>query len=123
MQVLNAFAYAGAGGPLDLYISTRALAAQTAPDVDWSVFVATLLWNYQGWGGSRARAWVRGGGWLTVRLADGLGTIAGEVVDGGRTYPLGVVASLVLMSGAGYPPDTPPPPARGVNAPTGLTAQ
>jgi amino acid transporter len=51
---------------------------QTAPDVDWSLFISTLLWNYQGW--------------------DGLGTIAGEVADGGRTYPLGVVAALVLMS-------------------------
>ncbi|MFN7124229.1 MAG: amino acid permease, partial [Hydrogenophaga sp.] len=49
----------------------------TVDKIDWAPFVSTLLWNYQGW--------------------DSLGCIAGEVNDGGRTYPLGIGIALILI--------------------------
>jgi len=50
----------------------------TTPTINWSLFVSTMLWNFQGW--------------------DGLGCVAGEVKDGKRTYPLGVLFALVVIT-------------------------
>lgn len=49
-----------------------------APDIHWSVFLSTVLWNYQGW--------------------DSLGCLAGEVHDAKRSYPLAIVIALVLIT-------------------------
>lgn len=51
---------------------------KSASVIDWSAFMSTLLWNYQGW--------------------DGLGCIAGEVKNGKRTYPLGIILALLMMT-------------------------
>lgn len=49
-----------------------------APKIHWSVFLSTILWNYQGW--------------------DSLGCVAGEVKDGGRTYPIAILIAMVLIT-------------------------
>lgn len=49
-----------------------------ASDIQWPTFVATCLWLWQGW--------------------DGLGCVAGEVVNGRRSYPLGIALALVFMT-------------------------
>lgn len=49
-----------------------------ASEINWSVFLSTILWNYQGW--------------------DSLGCIAGEVRDGGKAYPMGILIALCLIT-------------------------
>lgn len=49
-----------------------------APSVDFSTFVSTLLWNYQGW--------------------DSLGCVAGEVSEGGVSYPVGILMAMTLIT-------------------------
>ena len=51
---------------------------QTPDTINWSLFVSTMLWNFQGW--------------------DSMGCIAGEVKDAKRTYPAGVSIALVMAS-------------------------
>ncbi|KAI9911162.1 hypothetical protein PsorP6_009351 [Peronosclerospora sorghi] len=53
-----------------------------APEIDWSLFLSTILWNYQG----ELRSW------------DSLGCVAGEVKDGGRTYPIAIVIAMILIT-------------------------
>ena len=48
-----------------------------APRIEWNLFVSALLWCMQGW--------------------DSLGCIAGEVQDGGKTYPTSIGITLVLI--------------------------
>eukprot|EP00499_Haloplacidia_sp_CaronLabIsolate_P011274 CAMPEP_0196771324 /NCGR_PEP_ID=MMETSP1104-20130614/1620_1 /TAXON_ID=33652 /ORGANISM="Cafeteria sp., Strain Caron Lab Isolate" /LENGTH=597 /DNA_ID=CAMNT_0042141443 /DNA_START=233 /DNA_END=2022 /DNA_ORIENTATION=- len=52
--------------------------ASVAPSIDWSTFVSTVLWNYQGW--------------------DSLGCIAGEVKNVGVSYPVGIALAMLLIT-------------------------
>ena len=52
--------------------------ATVTPTINWSLFVSTMLWNFQGW--------------------DGLGCVAGEVKDAKRSYPLGVFIALIATA-------------------------
>lgn len=52
--------------------------------IDWSTFVGVILWNYSGW--------------------DGLGCVSGEVKDGRRTYPLGIMLGLMLLTATYFAP-------------------
>eukprot|EP01114_Cavostelium_apophysatum_P024194 TRINITY_DN9404_c0_g1_i1.p1 TRINITY_DN9404_c0_g1~~TRINITY_DN9404_c0_g1_i1.p1 ORF type:complete len:393 (+),score=66.08 TRINITY_DN9404_c0_g1_i1:238-1416(+) len=47
-------------------------------DVDWGLYLSTVLWIYAGW--------------------DSLGTIAGEVKNPSVTYPKGILMALILNS-------------------------
>ncbi|KAJ0391357.1 hypothetical protein P43SY_011104 [Pythium insidiosum] len=64
--------------PLSVEAFNVATWGQVAPKIDWSLFLSTILWNYQGW--------------------DSLGCVAGEVKDGGRTYPIAIVIAMVLIT-------------------------
>ncbi|POM77040.1 Amino Acid-Polyamine-Organocation (APC) Family, partial [Phytophthora palmivora] len=59
--------------PLSIETFNLATWGSVAPQIDWSLFLSTILWNYQGW--------------------DSLGCVAGEVKDGGRTYPIAITTS------------------------------
>nr|CCA19062.1 Amino AcidPolyamineOrganocation (APC) Family putati [Albugo laibachii Nc14] len=52
--------------------------SSVATEINWSVFLSTILWNYQGW--------------------DSLGCVAGEVRDGGRAYPIGILIAICLIT-------------------------
>lgn len=58
-------------------LSVKAL-ENVNPNINWTLFLSTILWNYQGW--------------------DSLGCIAGEVRDSGRAYPLAILIALVLIT-------------------------
>ncbi|CEG47047.1 amino acid permease family protein [Plasmopara halstedii] len=64
--------------PLSVDTFNLATWGTVAPQIDWSLFLSTILWNYQGW--------------------DSLGCVAGEVKDGGRTYPIAIVIAMVLIT-------------------------
>jgi amino acid transporter len=64
--------------PLSIEAFNVATWGQVAPQVDWSLFLSTILWNYQGW--------------------DSLGCVAGEVKDGGRTYPIAIGIAMLLIT-------------------------
>ncbi|TMW59253.1 hypothetical protein Poli38472_004322 [Pythium oligandrum] len=64
--------------PLSVETFNTATWGQVAPTIDWSLFLSTILWNYQGW--------------------DSLGCVAGEVKDGGRTYPIAIVIAMLLIT-------------------------
>eukprot|EP01104_Vermistella_antarctica_P007930 TRINITY_DN1967_c1_g1_i3.p1 TRINITY_DN1967_c1_g1~~TRINITY_DN1967_c1_g1_i3.p1 ORF type:complete len:517 (+),score=23.83 TRINITY_DN1967_c1_g1_i3:310-1860(+) len=46
--------------------------------IDWGLYLSTLLWSFTGW--------------------DSMGTMAGEVDNPGRTYPIGVAIALFINS-------------------------
>ncbi|OWZ14930.1 Amino Acid-Polyamine-Organocation (APC) protein [Phytophthora megakarya] len=64
--------------PLSIETFNLATWGSVAPQIDWSVFLSTILWNYQGW--------------------DSLGCVAGEVKDGGRTYPIAIMIAMILIT-------------------------
>lgn len=64
--------------PLSVETFNLATWGSVAPQIDWSLFLSTILWNYQGW--------------------DSLGCVAGEVQDGGRTYPIAIVIAMGLIT-------------------------
>lgn len=64
--------------PLCVKTFNLATWGSVAPQIDWSLFLSTILWNYQGW--------------------DSLGCVAGEVKDGGRTYPLAIMIAMLLIT-------------------------
>ncbi|CAH0481212.1 unnamed protein product [Peronospora belbahrii] len=64
--------------PLSVETFNLATWGSVAPEIEWSLFLSTILWNYQGW--------------------DSLGCVAGEVKDGGRTYPIAIVIAMVLIT-------------------------
>ncbi|EEY62249.1 Amino Acid-Polyamine-Organocation (APC) Family [Phytophthora infestans T30-4] len=64
--------------PLSVETFNLATWGSVAPQIDWSLFLSTILWNYQGW--------------------DSLGCVAGEVKDGGRTYPIAIVIAMILIT-------------------------
>ena len=53
-------------------------AAAVAPAIDWSGFLATIMWSFTGW--------------------DALGSLAGEVKDPRRTYIAGTLLTLVVAT-------------------------
>uniref|UniRef100_K3WW37 Amino acid permease/ SLC12A domain-containing protein n=1 Tax=Globisporangium ultimum (strain ATCC 200006 / CBS 805.95 / DAOM BR144) TaxID=431595 RepID=K3WW37_GLOUD len=64
--------------PMSVETFNLATWGSVAPNINWSLFLSTILWNYQGW--------------------DSLGCVAGEVKDGGRTYPIAIVIAMVLIT-------------------------
>ncbi|TDH72955.1 hypothetical protein CCR75_007593 [Bremia lactucae] len=64
--------------PLSIKTFNFATWGSVSPHLDWSLFLSTILWNYQGW--------------------DSLGCVAGEVKDGGRTYPIAIVIAMGLIT-------------------------
>lgn len=64
--------------PMSIETFNLATWGQVAPTIDWSLFLSTILWNYQGW--------------------DSLGCVAGEVKDGGRSYPIAIVIAMLLIT-------------------------
>ncbi|TYZ57249.1 hypothetical protein PybrP1_008806 [[Pythium] brassicae (nom. inval.)] len=64
--------------PMSIEAFNFATWGSVAPTINWSVFLSTILWNYQGW--------------------DSLGCVAGEVKDGGRTYPIAIVIAMTLIT-------------------------
>ncbi|CAI5744767.1 unnamed protein product [Peronospora destructor] len=64
--------------PLSVETFNLATWGSVAPDIEWSLFLSTILWNYQGW--------------------DSLGCVAGEVKDGGRTYPIAIMIAMILIT-------------------------
>ncbi|KAE8995568.1 hypothetical protein PF011_g16272 [Phytophthora fragariae] len=64
--------------PLSVETFNLATWGSVAPQIDWSLFLSTILWNYQGW--------------------DSLGCVAGEVKDGGKTYPIAISIAMVLIT-------------------------
>uniref|UniRef100_M4B7Z9 Uncharacterized protein n=1 Tax=Hyaloperonospora arabidopsidis (strain Emoy2) TaxID=559515 RepID=M4B7Z9_HYAAE len=64
--------------PLSVETFNLATWGNVAPNIDWSVFLSTILWNYQGW--------------------DSLGCVAGEVKEGGRTYPIAITIAMILIT-------------------------
>ncbi|KAL3665142.1 hypothetical protein V7S43_009773 [Phytophthora oleae] len=64
--------------PLSVETFNLSTWGSVAPEIDWSLFLSTILWNYQGW--------------------DSLGCVAGEVKDGGRTYPIAILIAMVLIT-------------------------
>lgn len=59
------------------YIEPSSQWTVIADDPHWGLYFGTLIWAFTGW--------------------DGLGAIAGEVKNPGRTYPLGVLCGVVLI--------------------------
>ncbi|CAH0487720.1 unnamed protein product [Peronospora farinosa] len=64
--------------PLSVETFNLATWGSVAPKIEWSLFLSTILWNYQGW--------------------DSLGCVAGEVKDGGRTYPIAIMIAMILIT-------------------------
>ena len=51
---------------------------EISPNIDWTLFISVILWNYQGW--------------------DMLGCMAGEVKNAKRTYPVGVTLAILFLT-------------------------
>ncbi|DAZ99298.1 TPA: hypothetical protein N0F65_005466 [Lagenidium giganteum] len=64
--------------PMSIETFNLATWGSVAPQINWSLFLSTILWNYQGW--------------------DSLGCVAGEVQDGGRTYPIAILIAMLLIT-------------------------
>ena len=84
-------------------------------DIDWGLFLSTVMvrvlsptrfpvkaavlcaqWSYTGW--DSLGAW-RHARCCRLHVRDALGTIAGEVKDSRRTYAVGSLLALLLVSG------------------------
>jgi amino acid transporter len=64
--------------PFSIETFNFAIWGSVTPKIDWSLFLSTILWNYQGW--------------------DSLGCVAGEVKDGHKTYPIAICIAMLLIT-------------------------
>lgn len=89
--------------PMSIETFNFATWGSVAPQINWSVFLSTILWNYQGiWSSSVNKMFDSQEliFWFYYLCAgwDSLGCVAGEVKDGGRTYPIAIVIAMMLIT-------------------------